>query len=263
MSVVVLQDGIVHYEVLGRGRPLMFLHGWVGSWRYWVPSMQSLSASYRSYAIDLWGYGDTAKVPERYSLEFQSRLIASFLEHLGVLKIALVGHGLGALVGLQFAAQHPDSVDRLIAIGIPEMNAALNPRLGSTSPMDLAEWILGHSTDSQVVRQETSKIDQRAIQAVLAGAQGNDIASFTKDMHRPCLFVHGGNDPLLANTSDPEENFFLPENFHQIFFEGSGHFPMLDDPGKFNRLMADFLSLASGESPRRLQLKEEWRRRVR
>jgi CheY-like chemotaxis protein len=32
---------IVHYEVLGRGRPLIFLHGWIGSWRYWIPSMQS------------------------------------------------------------------------------------------------------------------------------------------------------------------------------------------------------------------------------
>jgi pimeloyl-ACP methyl ester carboxylesterase len=33
----------VHYEVLGRGRPLIFLHGWVGSWRYWIPVMQAAS----------------------------------------------------------------------------------------------------------------------------------------------------------------------------------------------------------------------------
>ncbi|MCK7519753.1 MAG: hypothetical protein MZV64_19525 [Ignavibacteriales bacterium] len=32
---------IVHYEVLGRGRPVIFLHGWVGSWKYWIASMQS------------------------------------------------------------------------------------------------------------------------------------------------------------------------------------------------------------------------------
>jgi hypothetical protein len=38
---------------------------------------------------------------------------------------------------------------------------------------------------------------------------------------------------------------------------------MLDEPSKFNRLMADFLTLSSGESPRQLQLKEEWKRRVR
>ena len=53
MSVIVLGSDIVHYEVLGRGRPLLFLHGWVGSWRYWIPSMQAASISYRTYALDL------------------------------------------------------------------------------------------------------------------------------------------------------------------------------------------------------------------
>jgi hypothetical protein len=50
---------------------------------------------------------------------------------------------------------------------------------------------------------------------------------------------------------------------HQIHREGAGHFPMLDDSLKFNRLLTDFLALESGLSPRELQLKEEWKRRVR
>jgi hypothetical protein len=45
--------------------------------------------------------------------------------------------------------------------------------------------------------------------------------------------------------------------------EESGHFPMLDESTKFNHLMADFLALFSGDSPRELQLKEEWKRRMR
>ena len=43
MSIVTLESELIHYEVLGRGRPLIFLHGWVGSWRYWIPAMQALS----------------------------------------------------------------------------------------------------------------------------------------------------------------------------------------------------------------------------
>ena len=50
---------------------------------------------------------------------------------------------------------------------------------------------------------------------------------------------------------------------HQINLEESGHFPMLDESAKFNRLLTDFLALDSGLSPRELQLKEEWKRRVR
>ena len=61
MSAIILRDEIVHYDVLGRGRPLLFLHDWVGSWRYWIPTMQAASTSFRAYALDLWGFGDTAK----------------------------------------------------------------------------------------------------------------------------------------------------------------------------------------------------------
>ena len=99
MSVVTLEDHLIHYEVLGRGRPLIFLHGWVGSWRYWIPTMQAASTSYRAYALDLWGFGDTPNLPEKYTLEQQANLLNAFMEELGIGKIALVGHGLGALVG--------------------------------------------------------------------------------------------------------------------------------------------------------------------
>ena len=50
---------------------------------------------------------------------------------------------------------------------------------------------------------------------------------------------------------------------HNIVLDGSGHFPMMDEAQKFNRLLIDFLALDSGASPQELQLKEEWKRRVR
>jgi hypothetical protein len=50
---------------------------------------------------------------------------------------------------------------------------------------------------------------------------------------------------------------------HQVNLEGTGHFPMVDNATQFNRLLTDFLALDSGASPRELQMKEEWKRRVR
>ena len=61
MSAITIENDLVHYEVLGRGRPVIFIHGWLGSWRYWVPTMQQLSVKYRTYALDLWGFGDSGK----------------------------------------------------------------------------------------------------------------------------------------------------------------------------------------------------------
>jgi len=80
MSAILLGRDIVHYEVLGRGKPVIFLHGWVGSWRYWIPAMQAASVSFRTYALDQWGFGDTSKNQRFYSLEQQLWLVDAFME---------------------------------------------------------------------------------------------------------------------------------------------------------------------------------------
>jgi 3-oxoadipate enol-lactonase len=263
MSVVILQDEIVHYEVLGRGRPLIFLHGWVGSWRYWIPAMQAASISFRTYAIDFWGFGDTAKTPDHYTLEQQVNLLDQFLQEMGIGKVALIGHGLGGVIALLFAQRYKRFVDRVMAISLPNGQQSLNSRLFTATPNELTDWLLTRTPDSEAVRVEAPKADQRAIQYSLANLQRIDLANITQTLATPCLLVYGQNDPALETQVSPEQTTALPELIHQITFDQSGHFPMLDEPSQFNRLVADFLSLSSGISPRQLQLKEEWRRRVR
>ena len=148
MSVILLNQAIVHYEALGRGRPIVFLHGWVGSWRYWISSMQVASTSYRAYALDLFGYGDTTHDPSAYSLERQAALLTGFLDEMGIGKIAIVGHGLGALVGFYFAAQQPGSVDRLMAFSSPLDVASINARLRTASPAELVDWLSGRAPET-------------------------------------------------------------------------------------------------------------------
>ena len=152
MSAVLLNSQIVHYEVLGRGRPIIFLHGWVGSWRYWIPTMQVASTSYRAYALDLWGFGETAHTAERYTLEEQAALIRYFLEQMGMIKVALVGHGLGALVALEFASRDPNSVDRMMLVNCPLEATMLSPKLGSLTPTELADWLLERIPETQAAR---------------------------------------------------------------------------------------------------------------
>jgi pimeloyl-ACP methyl ester carboxylesterase len=84
MSAIRLGDDLIHYEVLGRGRPVILLHSWVGSWRYWVPTMQQLLLKYRVYALDLYGYGDSVKNPQKYTLDHQVQLLDDFTQQLGI-----------------------------------------------------------------------------------------------------------------------------------------------------------------------------------
>jgi len=263
MSVIILQDEIVHYEVLGRGKPLFFLHGWVGSWRYWIPSMQAASISYRTYALDLWGFGDTAKNSDLYTIDQQARLLDSFLHEMGIQKISLIGHGLGALISIYFASKYQGSVDRIMAISLPTNHYPLSPRFHSSSSQQLADWLITPSSDSANMYFESQKADHLAIQNSLAEIKEKDYSGLMQELITPCLYIYGRKDPAIENTSADDINPNPSETYHQIFFEQSGHFPMMDESSKFNRLVADFLSLDSGVSPRQLKLKEAWKRKIR
>ncbi len=254
MSVVTLQSELIHYEVLGRGRPLIFLHGWVGSWRYWVPTMQAASMGYRAYALDLWGFGDTAKRPEMYSLEKQVDLLNSFLDALGIGRIAIIGHGLGAVVGLLYTAKYGSVVDRLMFTGLPVETGSASARLRSAPATELAEWLLGKLPAMDSARAEAPKADALAISTSFDNLELLNPLETIQKLTTPCLLVHGQADPAIQFPAVEILNT-LPEQTHYITFEQSGHFPMLDEASKYNRLLGDFLALASGESPRQLQLK--------
>jgi len=263
MSAIILDGSMVHYEALGRGRPIIFLHGWVGSWRYWINAMQIASTSFRAYALDLFGFGDSQHDPLRYSLDRQADLVKRFLEEMGIGKVALVGHNLGALVGFTYLKQWPQSVDRMMAINWPFDYSSINARMRTGDIPDLADWLAGRSPEATSALSDASKVDPQAVTASMAGFQANpNLFSEIRNLGIPCLFVYGPNDSGVAMPSQ-ERTDSLPSHMHQINLEGTGHFPMIDNSNQFNRLLTDFLALDSGVSPRELQLKEEWKRRVR
>lgn len=251
-SSLLIDSSIVHFESLGRGRPIIFLHGWVGSWRYWFRSMQVASRSFRSYALDLWGFGDTAHNPLNYSLEQQSTLLERFLNEMGIGKIALVGHGLGALVGMKFATRFPQSVDRVLAISCPLHYDALNSRFRTASPFELSDWLSSHTPEAISALSDATKADSQAIRDSLISLQAEDIFSSFRSLNIPCLLVYGERDPAVFS---PDDDYSMSVLTHTLRLENSGHFPMIDDPNTFERLLVGFLTLQSGVSPHEIVLR--------
>lgn len=263
MSAIILDGSMVHYEALGRGRPIVFLHGWTGSWRYWINSMQVTSTSFRAYAIDLFGFGDTARQPLNYSLEKQAELINRFLEEMGIGKVAIIGHDLGALVGLTFLKKWHANVDRMMAINCPLEYDAITPRMRTAPAPELVEWLTSRSPEVVSALSDASKVDPLAVSTSFGSLQADsNLFPSIRNLGVPCLFVYGANNPALTIPSQDNNN--LPMHMHQINLEGVGHFPMLDNPPQFNRLLTDFLALEGiANLHEELQLKEEWKRRVR
>jgi pimeloyl-ACP methyl ester carboxylesterase len=122
MSAITIGGELIHYEVLGRGRPVILIHSWLGSWRYWVPTMQNLQLKYRVYALDLHGFGDSSKNHHKYTLDNQVKLLSDFMTAMAIPKAAVIGHGLGAWVTAEFARLYPDKAPRVMLISAPLFN---------------------------------------------------------------------------------------------------------------------------------------------
>jgi len=210
----------------------------------------------------MWGFGESARDPMRYSIDHQTDLLSRFLDELGIGKVALIGHGLGALVSFNFCARWPKSVDRIMVINCPMFYDSINTRMRTSPLPDLINWLGSKTPEAATALSDASKADPQAITASINSFQSNGLFGQMRQTDIPCLMVYGQNDPAIP--APPADNSInLPHMMHHIVLEGSGHFPMIDEAARFNRLLTDFLALDSGASPRELQEKEEWKRRVR
>lgn len=261
MSAIILENDLLHYEVLGRGKPVFFLHSWFGSWRYWISAMQQTSLNYRAYALDMWGYGDSAK-NQKYLYAQQVQMVLDFMDKLGIFRIALVGHGLGAFIAMEIARLHPDLIDRVLLIAYPFQKISINDPNREELLSELNAFFPDGIQQNENFQYEINKTDWNAVQFGFPNKEEIEVVASLQTIEPSCLFVHGRHDPIVTvPSSDTIER--IPDKHHVIIFEQSAHYPMLDESSKFNRLLGDFLALENGESLKYLQLKEEWKRRVR
>ena len=222
--------------------------------------MQVTSTSFRAYALDLWGFGDTAHNDSKYGLKEQAELVHAFLNELGIGKIAIVGHGLGALVGMKFATLFKDNVDRVMAVNCPIEFRGIDSRLWRASPQELSDWLSNGSAEAATALSDASKAQTAAISGSRKEIEEDKLFNEYRNLGIPCLLVYGEKDQVIAPpTYEAATSTFT----HQIVLDGLGHFPMIEETIKFNRLLTDFLALPSGISPSELQMKDEWKRRVR
>ncbi len=262
MSAVILDSSLVHYEALGRGKPLLFLHDWLGSWRYWVPTMVDMSSSYRAYAVDFWGFGDSDKIRARYSLSGYVAQVELFLDHMGLNRLPIIGHGLGAVVAVYFALTHTDRVEQIMTVNMPFSAAniarPLSTFAGGANP---ARAILGRRLKSyEEVDLEAGKTDGEAVVQSVRSILSQNVLGAVQSLDVPVLLVSGQEDTIIQ----PPDEFALSTleyNAYAYMFEGSQHFPMLEESSKFNRLLRDFLTY--GDNWDKIKVKDEWKRRMR
>src|SRR5438552_4220560 len=111
-------DGLrLHYVVEGRGPAVILVHGLGGFAETWRHNIAPLAGRATVFALDLPGFGASAKPRTRYRLTDFARALRGFMDGLGLAQASLVGHSLGGAVSVTYALTHPSRVERLALVG--------------------------------------------------------------------------------------------------------------------------------------------------
>lgn len=122
----------LYYETHGEGRPLVLLHGGLGSGEMFAPILSAFTADRQVILPDLQGHGRTADVDRPLDVRTMGDDIAALIDHLGLDRPDVVGYSLGGGVAMQVAMRHPEKVGRLVA-------ASAGIRRDATYPEILAQ----------------------------------------------------------------------------------------------------------------------------
>lgn len=265
-------DGLdLHYLVQGRGPVVLLVHGLGGFAASWGPTMEALAGRATVLALDLPGFGRSAKPRVRYGLEFFARVVGAFLEALGVRQVGLVGHSLGAAVGLTYALARPERVDRLAFVGglIPGFSYRPSPiyRVLAIPGVGEALALCGCAAVYRAAltrcfhRRRADEIDflVSCDYAMRTGwtaraAYLSTVRAVRRDFHErgaeyrrklqaltmPVLLVHGRQDPVVPAAHCEAVAQDLPRA-ESRWVDDCGHFPQLEYPDPVNGWLGRFL----------------------
>ncbi|MGD8585797.1 MAG: alpha/beta hydrolase [Chloroflexota bacterium] len=262
MSVTTVSGQLVHYEAFGRGKPVIFVHGWLGSWRYWWPTMQALASHHRSFAVDLWGFGDSSKKVGDYTIGSHVAMLDGFVNKMGIARpFTLVGHSLGAAIALRYARTTSGYVDRIAAVAMPLSQDHVNGYLVGKEAERVIDQSRNKFANFPEVVMGLGKADLGALDQSTSQLPDLALGDDLRQVDCPTLLIFGARDALIKYPAEElDAGDQEPFDQHCILLEDCSHFPMLEQPAIFNRLIREFIDR---ESPAGLEPKNYWQRRTR
>lgn len=260
MPSIVTNQGMVHYEVVGSGPPVVLLHGWIGSWDTWRSTIETFSNQYRLYAPDLWGFGESGKHREQFAVPDFINLIPQFMDSLGIISAPIVGHSMGGTTALGVALNYPDRVRKVAVVGSPINGKSLSFLLKLAGKPFIARVVWGSPTifavgmrlySYGVSRQEpdmfyrmtvknTSRTTLESFFTSISSLHQTDLTPRLHEITMPAMGVYGARDIIVSPKQNRVFAQYIPHG--KVFYiRNAGHFPMLDTPEEFNAALREFL----------------------
>jgi pimeloyl-ACP methyl ester carboxylesterase len=255
---ITTNQGSLHYEVFGRGKPVILLHGWLGSWGLWQDTMTYLGKYYRTYALDFWGFGESGTKRSTYQVQDFVSLVDQFMEQMGIVSAPLVGHSMGGTVSLSVALKFPQRVQKVVVIGSPIKGSSLAPGLKMAGRSWIA-WLIFNQMSifrlglrmaspyicrdpgfPDMIAHDLSRTNLESFLLSIASLRRTDLRPKLNDITQPVMGMYGAKDIIV----DPGEWKTLSRGKPEARIDryaNAGHFIMLEEPDIFRQNLKNFL----------------------
>jgi len=286
---VMLHGRAVTYAGAGSGPVLLLIHGMAGTFENWREVIEPLARHHTVIAPDLPGHGGSEPGGGDYSLGALAAGLRDLLGALGHDRATLVGHSLGGGIAMQFAYQFPEITERLVLVSSGGLGPEVSPVLraaalpgadlfiaatagaarsaGTAVGRGLSAVGLRPNADvAEVARGYASLADGERRAAFLAtlrsvvGTRGQRVHAGDRLYLAegvPVLIVWGARDPIIPVHHGQQAHQAIPGSRLEVF-DGVGHLPQLEAPGRFIAVLERFLDETA---PARFD-SEDWRSRL-
>lgn len=253
-GVVASFDGVpIAYEAHGAGFPaLVFVHGWSCDRTYWEAQVEPFSRDFRVVTVDLAGHGDSGLDRESWTVEAYGADVAAVVDSLALPRVILIGHSLGGDVILEAATRLPGRVEALVWVdayrdlGSPwteeEIREFVAPfrtdfRSATTS---FVRSIFAPDADEALVERVSADMASAPPEIAVdmmenAFLYGRDVTEIVERLEVPLVAINA-EEPAALPTDFPS---FERYGVEVVLMPGVGHFPMMEDPERFNALLRE------------------------
>jgi 3-oxoadipate enol-lactonase len=254
----------LNYELAGRGKPVVMLHGYIGDLEDWRAQIDYFSARYQVAALDQRGRGksDAPKDDSAYSMGIFVEDVYRWLKWLGIEKCCLMGHSLGGMVAMSFTLAHPEMISALVIADSNSEGQAVTPETTTLREKEhsialkqgnAAAWDydLAHNSGTQERYGKHPETMQRMRRKYETTSPYGFINVWQAMCRWPGVTARLGEIavPTLIVYADADLPFVLSgaQALHQrikgselVLMKNSSHGPMYEKPEEFNRVIEKF-----------------------